>query len=385
MSGEGAMSLEEIERFERSAEIDEPHSKPNGDGRKRKHLLQSSADFVAGYVAPDYLVDRIIQRRYLYSLTAPTGSGKTAIALTLAAHVATGRRLGEHHVDQGRVLIFAGENPDDIGARWMAMAEQMAFDVNHIDVHFIPGKFSIPDMASRIEDEIKLLGGIALTNVDTSAVYFDGDDENSNVQLGNHARMLRNLTKLPGGPCVIVNCHPVKNASADNLIPRGGGAFLNEVDGNLVCIGSFPLIDLSWHGKLRGPGFEPVSFELVTVQCDGVRDSKGRHIPTVIARHLSEREKAAISNSARDDQDTLLITMLENDGASIAALAEKAGWFTGPDKDKPHKSKVARELKDLERDRLAKKIRNTWNLTDAGKKEAEKIKVNHDLAGARYS
>ena len=40
---------------------------------------------------------------------------------------------------------------------------------------------------------------------------------------------------MPGEPCVIVACHPVKNASDDNLIPRGGGAFLNEVDGNLTA------------------------------------------------------------------------------------------------------------------------------------------------------
>jgi hypothetical protein len=33
---------------------------------------------------------------------------------------------------------------------------------------------------------------------------------------------------------VVVNCHPVKNATADNLLPAGGGTFLNEVDGNLT-------------------------------------------------------------------------------------------------------------------------------------------------------
>src|SRR5262245_23208465 len=56
-------------------------------------LLQSSAEFVANFMPPDYLVDGLLQRRYVYSLTAPTGSGKTAIVLLLAAHVARGKPL----------------------------------------------------------------------------------------------------------------------------------------------------------------------------------------------------------------------------------------------------------------------------------------------------
>jgi hypothetical protein len=39
---------------------------------------------------------------------------------------------------------------------------------------------------------------------------------------------------MPGGPCVLVACHPPKNAGDDNLLPRGGGAFIAEMDGNLT-------------------------------------------------------------------------------------------------------------------------------------------------------
>ena len=41
-------------------------------------LIQSSAQFIGGFVPPDYLVDGILQRRFVYSLTGKTGSGKTA-------------------------------------------------------------------------------------------------------------------------------------------------------------------------------------------------------------------------------------------------------------------------------------------------------------------
>src|SRR5262249_40398803 len=35
------------------------------------------------------------------------------------------------------------------------------------------------------------------------------------------------LSRLPGGPTVLICCHPTKNA--ESLVPRGGGAF--QVDG----------------------------------------------------------------------------------------------------------------------------------------------------------
>ena len=123
--------------------------------------------------------------------------------------------------------------------RWIAMADQIGFDINAIDVHFIPGTFKISQMRERIVGEIKALAcEFTLVVIDTSAAYFEGDDENSSKQASEHARRLRSLTELPGGPCVIVACHPPKNAGDDNMQPRGSGGFIAEVDGNLTAINS---------------------------------------------------------------------------------------------------------------------------------------------------
>ena len=67
----------------------------------KKTLMQSSAEFVVGFVPPDYLIDGLLQRRYVYSLTGPTGSGKTAIALRIAIHVALGLALSREGGCQG--------------------------------------------------------------------------------------------------------------------------------------------------------------------------------------------------------------------------------------------------------------------------------------------
>ena len=121
-----------------------------------------------------------------------------------------------------------------------------------------------------------MIVNLSLVIVDTQAAYFLGDEGNSNEQQGWFARLLRELIKLPGKPLVLVNCHPVKNASQDNLIPMGGSAFLNEVDANLTLWADDKTCSLAPHqDKWRGVAFEGVAFELRTVTCDALKDTKG--------------------------------------------------------------------------------------------------------------
>jgi hypothetical protein len=49
------------------------------------------------------------------------------------------------------------------------------------------------------------------------------------------------------------------------LIPRGGGPFLAEVDGNLTAKPVTGGVELHWQGKIRGPDFAPTHFQLRTV------------------------------------------------------------------------------------------------------------------------
>jgi hypothetical protein len=201
-------------------------ARPPAQGR----LIQSSAEFVAGFVPPDYLVDGLIQRRFVYAVTAPPGDGKTCVALRIAAHAATGLSLGGREVEKVRVLFFAGENPDDVRMRWIKLCEEMKQDPADLEVSFLPGAPPIAEdqIRRRINAEVAERGPLGLLIVDTSAAYFRGDDENSNAQLGAHARMLRSFVGLPGGPSVIVTTHPTKHPDMDNLVPRrrsvpGGG------------------------------------------------------------------------------------------------------------------------------------------------------------------
>lgn len=287
-------------------------------------LVKSSSEFIDGFVPPDYLIDGLLQRRYLYSITAQTGSGKTAICILISAYVALGLHLGNNETARGRVLYFAGENPDDIRMRWTAMAQQFGIDPSEMEVYFVPGAQKLSQIISRIAQEMEERD-LSLVVIDTSAAYYEGDDENNNVQAGAHARRLRELVKLPGGPTVLVCCHPTKNAGDDNLVPRGGGAFIAEVDGNLTCKKNGNVVELHWLGKFRGPEFSPLQFQLETVTHERLKDSRGRLIPTVVARPLSEESKQAMAASSRRDEDQLLKAIAEN--SALPKTSWPSAWL----------------------------------------------------------
>ena len=338
-----------------------------------KLRLQSTLDFVGNFTAPHYIVDGILPTRRLYALTGKTGHGKTAVAMRLAMAVALKQTIGPYGTEKGSVFYFAGENPEDIKARHIAGIERSGFSYGEIDIHFYEGVFDIVGNIERIRADAQDVGGVDLVIVDTLAAYFQGDDENSNVELGGFARQLRdNLCTLHGGPCVLVCAHPTKSASGkSSLLPRGGGGFLNELDGNLtVWSGDGETTELHWTGKIRGPQFDPVTFRMETVTTDRVKDARGRLMPTILAEPMTEDEIKGVAKAVRSDEDSILEMMLHWSKESYSDWCTRLGWVS--DKG-PNKARVSRTMERLQGDGFAEKKRGQWRLTKAGKREAENV------------
>jgi hypothetical protein len=197
--------------------------------------------------------------------------------------------------------------------------------------------------------------------VDTAAAYFTGVDPNSNGEQGLYARQLRELTFLPGKPAALVNCHPVKNAARDNLLPMGGSAFLNEVDGNLTLWSSAEKqVTLHWLGKFRGPEFNPLSFEITVATAPVVKDAEGRLMPNAVARPISDATLEAQEDVQTSDETRLLSLIHNNHRASMASLAGKMGVS---------KIRVQRVAERLKQDKLAEVFRNRLRLTSKGERE----------------
>jgi hypothetical protein len=308
-------------------------------------LFRTSGEFVGNFTPPDYLVDTILQRGFLYSVTAQTGVGKTTVAMRLAAHVATEKPFCGHDVQKGQVLYFAGENPTDITMRWIGLTREMGIDPKTVDVHFTYGPNKLlPEIIARITREVNRKSlTLAAIIIDTAAAHFTGQLENDNDQNGDYARQLRSLCTLPGAPCVVVLCHPTKGAqTVDQMVPRGGGAFLAEVDGNIGLVrNAAGVLVASAIGKFRGPEFVPLNFALKVVR-DHPRlvDTKGRQIPTIIAEPISYDEVKRREATSEKDEIKVLRFIDRNPRASL----EDIGTAVFGQRGKPKAQRIVGDL-----------------------------------------
>jgi hypothetical protein len=347
-----------------------------------------------------YAIDGVVWRGRVYTDTGPTNAGKTALWTMASLAVATGRAdiLGLD-VERGRVAYLAIENPYDTVSRFTIA--QHFHRIPNPTLHdrlFIVTVKAAPEAVFAALEKLARSGAFALVIVDTLAAYFDGTDLNNNVEAGNFIRRLRTLTTVLGNPAVVIPAHPIKGADQSKLSPYGGGAIINEVDGNLTLWRVGNTCTLHWQMKLRGPNFAPVRFQFRDYGCDGVLDAKGRRVIMPLLVPYTERAAGRLAlpaparlqprphhgqrqprgdaaplrlpdlsqdrqRSARSDDaspDTKLLRAMTADPSGT-----QADWATATG---VAKSNVNRRLKRLEGEGLVHGADGRWTVTPAGKR-----------------
>jgi AAA domain len=347
--------------------FDERNPRPVGEAVEVAEIVDflSAFEFCRAYEPIAYAVEPFIRSGSLYTLTAKTGAGKTALLIIMALAVVTGRgEIIGREVTKGRVAFVAVENPDDLRMKLMVAAYILNINFAEIagNLIILDKRVSPEALAAKLR-ELSADGEFRLITVDTLAAYFDGDDINNNVQAGNFMRRLRPMTHLPGAPSVIVAAHPVKNAAPDNLIPYGGGAILNEADGNLTLRrGDGGVTELHWQGKLRGVEFEPAMFRFELLTSPDVKDVKGREVQLPVLRPVSAQDAAEREKVAVNKDVALLKAMAADPSSPINTWATAAGLSA---------TSAKRTLAKLETAQAGKLVTNTlgkWTVTTAGLK-----------------
>jgi hypothetical protein len=325
-------------------------------------IIQTTAQFVEEWAPKPFVLKPIVEQGRLYTATGPTGTGKTAIALLIALHIARGVELAGRRVKQCDVLFLAGENHEDVRTRWLTMLKIEGIDPATVGVHFVGGRFSIEGHFDVVKAHLEK-HATGLVIVDTLQAFFDGDDSNSNEQMKALAHVLRRISNL--GPAVLVPAHPVKNVSKDRNVPYGGGALLNEIDGNLSLWGEPEAVELSWCGKFRG-SFEPITFALDVVEMPGVKDADGDPIRTVKARVIGALEIEQKASAANQMQRRILFVVNDHQGISARKVAAEYGrrYPHEPSSD----NTVLRRVQSLQRDGLVERVLDGLSITPKGRR-----------------
>lgn len=340
----------------------------------------SAADFAAAASSPDYVVDGIVRRGYLYALTGMSNAGKTSIGLRMVKCIDNGLAFGAHGCIQGRCLILAGENPDDVAYRFLAEAQHdissVAATFSHTTV--LPFSFAIDQGLPFIQEQAKKDGGYAFVLVDSKTAYFGGDSEDDNAQAYRQARFLRELTGVRGRPGVMVISHPIKRPDApDQLLPRGGSAFLNEIDGNLTAWreSGAETVRLAYT-KIRGTPFDPVDIRISVVELQGIKTSSGKPVTSVLALPTNHDDVEHAQAKEASNEDLLLGVINDNPKDTQRGWAQKCGWTD--DKGTPRTGKVSKVLEQLRKDKLIWRPRQSkpWQITKKGKDEVDRLRGN---------
>jgi AAA domain len=352
---------------------DEPRhgAKPRPNGVAPGLVFLSANDFVAGYKPQRPLIKHWdMKPGWLYSFTAPTGYAKTAISLDEAMQLA---RTGK------RVVYLAGENPDEVRARVLLMQAKLKLTELPPTLRFVAGTFDLRSGMEHVHNEVQALGGADLIVVDTSPAFqvvAGSAEENSNTEQLCWALLLRQLTKLEGSPAVLALCHPVKRPqSVEDLLPRGGGSFLAEVDGNYASWltaedGDRKLFDFTWTGKFRG-SFEPLAYVVEIATCERLVDPDGNPIKSVWAWRTDEQQIERAAAEQTEDDDAVLMVMADYPSRSLSDWARILDWRMPSG---PAKYRVERAIKRLKKHKLTELSRdNRYRLTAAGKQEAKRV------------
>ena len=269
-----------------------------------------------------------------------------------------------------RKVPALAENPPDIQMRLIALIQSMLFDPAAAPLFFIRNAFKISAMKDALLKEIERIGGeFGLIVVDTGPSFFETEDASKSMEALKHAKMFRELIDLiPGRPAIIVLCHPTKWAKEDELIPSGGGTFLNEIDGNLAVSKNDTAADLHWQGKWRGIEFAPLHFRLNPVTPSALADRNGRRLSTVIAEWISEETKEHLEEAGFKDRNRVLELISQNLKISYAQIAVHMGW--------PNKQRAERFVKNhmVHRNIIKRnEIDGGWKIADLGNKILQSI------------
>ena len=227
---------------------------PNGQDTSRRSRefkgFISLAEFLDRMRPPDYLADGLLLKGSTYTLTGNTGHCKTLICILLAIKVAIGDWFCGKACKRGKVVFFAARTPTMSGFSFMRCAGSWVLSTASSTLSSMRASST-----SRRCGEGSGSGG---------AVYQSGAGghrQPAGFLLGRRgqrqhgdARSRGRLPQLteqhPNRPTTLITAHPTKNAQRDQLLPRGGSALTNELDGNLTAWITGNVVTLHWLGKL---------------------------------------------------------------------------------------------------------------------------------------
>ena len=265
---------------------DIPAIKSSGDTQPLLQWLHQIPD-----TEPNFLVDGMIERGSLAMIFGQPASGKSFLAVDLAASIATGRAFQGLKTQKGDVVYIAGEGYRGLKRRFTAWATYHDVSPEEIRVMISRSAVDYRDERAAQELETELIrareSGLApvLFIVDTLARNYGGGDENSNSDMGKFISVIDQFNVKFGCATLIIH----HSGHGENQRARGASALRGALDAEFSCL------------KDRSA---------ILVQCTKMKDAEE---PENLAMSL----KSVSLGSSKDGKQISSAVLIRNDEAQI--------------------------------------------------------------------
>jgi AAA domain len=248
-----------------------------------------------------WLVKGVIASGAFSICVGASGSGKTFVAIDIAACVARGVPWCGRKVTQGAVLFIAAEGGRGIVRRFAAYAEHYKLDTSNIPLEVLPQAIDLRSPTADIDELVRSVQSAhhnrsALIVVDTLNCAIAGGDENSPVDMGQLIRNCHRLQEETGAHVMLVH-HLGKDAGKG---ARGHSSLKAAVDTALDVKFKGSTIHVVIAKQRDGESGDEFRFELQIVELG--EDEDGTRITSCVVKAANGAHavsEAKLSTGAR--------------------------------------------------------------------------------------
>ncbi|WP_156842821.1 AAA family ATPase [Novosphingobium aquimarinum] len=202
-----------------------------GKASSKRNLFVRVADLQAS--PPVFLIDDIMEVDSTACLFGDPGSGKSLIAMDMAACIATGQEFHGHKVKPGSVFYIAGEGQNGLRRRfaaWEALQDKSLKDAalfsSTASVRLLDDD-SVSEAVGAIDQLATRYGMPRLIVIDTLARNFGAGDENSTEAMNKFVAALDRLRERYAGSTILIVHH---SGHGDKQRARGSSVLRGAID-----------------------------------------------------------------------------------------------------------------------------------------------------------
>lgn len=243
-----------------------------------------------------WIIKGVIPYADLAVLYGESGSGKSFIALDLAAAVALGVEWRGRKTHKGKVVYIAAEGANGFRNRLRAYAHQHQIDLKDLDVHVIhaaPNMLDKTDALDVAKAILSVVGRPDLIIIDTLAQTMPGGNENAGEDMGKALAHCRGLHVATGALVMLVH-HSGKDSSKG---ARGWSGLRAAADVEMEVSRSDEDRVLAVTKQKDGDDGEEFGFKLETVLIDF--DADGDEVTSCIVAHCETAGRAKNKNAPK--------------------------------------------------------------------------------------